>query len=204
MKATSYRAPRSDGFAFTPENQAKAEGYIARYPEERRQSAVIWLLYLAQEQNGGSLNTPAIEHVAEVLDMAPIRVHEVASFYTMFNTKPVGKNLIQVCRTASCWLRGSDDISQALMEAAKTSRLGETSEDGMFTVVEVECLGACCNAPMVQLNDKDYFEDLTPEKAKSLVAELRAGKAPKSGSQEGRVTSEPISGRKTLLAAAGK
>lgn len=198
MKVTTYIPPKAGGFAFTPENLEKAKGYVARYPEGRQASAVIWLLYLAQEQNGGWLSVPSIEYVAQFLNMAPIRVHEVVSFYTMFNTQPVGRHLVQVCRTTSCWLRGSDEITKACLEEAGTSRLGEVSDDGAFSVVEVECLGACCNAPMFQVNDRDYYEDLTPERAKEIMQALRKGEQPAGGSQSGRASSEPEGGLTTL------
>jgi len=192
MKTTTHRAARSRDFAFSAENLEKAKAYIARYPEGRQASAVLWLLYLAQDQSEGWLSVSAIEYVAEMLDMAPIRVHEVVSFFTMFNTRPIGRHHIQVCRTTTCWLRGSDDIVQTCLAAAGVARLGETSADGLFTVSEVECLGACCNAPMFQLNDRDYFEDLTPESAREVVEALRRGEKPEGGSRSGRITSEPF------------
>ena len=195
MKVNSYPAPQSQGFAFTAENEERAKFYLAKYPEGRRASAVIYLLYLAQEQNGNELSDAGIEYVAERLGMAPIR----ASFYTMFNRKPVGAHLIQVCRTTHCWLRGSDEITKACLEAAGTEQLGEISSDGKISVVEVECLGACCNAPMFQVNDKEYFEDLTPERAAEIVKELRDGKTPTPGSQTGRLASIPAAGPTTLL-----
>lgn len=198
MKVTTYLAPQTGGFAFTPENEAKAEGYVARYPAGKQASAVIWLLYLAQRQNGGHLSPEAIEYVASYLGMAPIRVYEVVSFYTMLYTEPVGRHVIQVCRTTSCWLRGSDEISRACLEAAGVARLGGTSEDGRFTVVEVECLGACCNAPMFQVNDGDYYEDLTPETATQVIEALRRGETPKPGSQRGRLASLNEDGPTTL------
>ena len=199
LKTTTYDPPRTDGFVFSLENKAKADDYRTRYPEDRQASAVLWLLYLAQEQNGGWLSNDAIEYVAAELDMAPIRVYEVATFYTMFNLRPVGRYLVQVCRTTSCWMRGSDAITKACLEEAGTGALGEVSEDGVFSVVEVECLGACCNAPMFQVNDRDYFEDLTPESARAVMAKLRAGEEVKPGSQSGRAGSEPQEGAKTLL-----
>ena len=155
MKVTSYPLPRAEEFVFTPENLEKARGYIARYPEGRQASAVLWLLYLAQEQAGNWVPAAAIEYVAKLLEMAPIRVYEVASFYSMFNQRPVGRHLIQVCRTTPCWLRGSDALVEACLAAAGTSKLGEVSADGLFEVKEVECLGACCNAPMFQVNDRE-------------------------------------------------
>ena len=143
------------------------------------------------------LSTPAIEYVAEYLEIAPIRVHEVATFYSMFNLKPVGKYFIQVCRTTPCWLCGSDDITKACLDSLGIG-LGETTEDGAFTVVEVECLGACANAPMVQIND-DYYEDLTPQRMAEMIADLEAGKPVPSGSQTGRPGSSPAGGLTSLL-----
>ncbi|MDX1423934.1 MAG: NADH-quinone oxidoreductase subunit NuoE [Kiloniellales bacterium] len=197
MRATSHRAGESGEFAFTPETMAKAEQAMARYPEGRQASAILALLDLAQRQNGGWLSSEAIEYVANLLGIAPIRAHEVASFYTMLNLKPVGRQFIQVCRTTPCWLRGSDDITRACLDALGVG-LGETTADGQFTVVEVECLGACANAPMVQIND-DYYEDLTPERMAEIVAELGAGKAVASGSQTGRQGSCAAGGPTTLL-----
>jgi len=198
MKVTTHIPPQPEGFEFTPENMAKAKGYIARYPEGRQASAVIWLLFLAQEQNEGWLPVPAIEYVAKLLNMAPIRVHEVVSFFTMFKTRPVGRYLIQICRNTSCWLRGSDAITAACLEEAGVSRFEEVSADGLFSVMEVECLGACCNAPMLQVNDRDYYEDLTPKTAKAVLRALRNGEIPPGGSQAGRVSSEPEGGLTTL------
>ena len=197
MKTTTYREGAADGFAFTPENKARAETFIARYPEGRQASAVIALLDLAQRQNGNWLPPEAIEYVANLLDMAPIRVHEVATFYTMFNLKPVGKHFIQVCRTTPCWLCGSDDLTQACLDTLGIG-LGETTDDGLFTVVEVECLGACANAPMVQIND-DYYEDLNAERMVGIIEDLKAGKAVTPGSQTGRQGTCPEGGPTTLL-----
>ena len=201
MKVTSYRRGGGGGFAFTPESLEKAKGFIARYPEGRQASAVISLLYIAQAQNGGWLSPPAIEHVAEVLDMAPIRVHEVASFYTMFNLKPVGKHLIQVCRTTPCWLRGAADLTRACQETLGVG-LKEMTDDGLFTVMEVECLGACANAPMVQIND-DYYEDLTVERLLEIIEALREGRTVPVGPQTGRLCSAPEGGPQTLTEVPG-
>jgi len=189
MKVTSHPAGEAGSFAFTAENEARAGQIIARYPEGRQASAVIALLDLAQRQNGNWLSAEAIEYVANKLDMAPIRVHEVVSFYTMFNQKPVGKHFIQVCRTTPCWLRGSDDLTGTCLSKLGT-KLGETSDDGLFTVVEVECLGACANAPMVQINDL-YYEDLTPERMAGIIDDLKDGKEIPLGSQTGRQGSSP-------------
>lgn len=201
MRATSHRPGEAGDFAFTPETMAEAEKVMARYPEGRRASATIALLDLAQRQNGGWLPGEAIEYVANLLGLAPIRVHEVASFYTMFNRKPVGRHFIQVCRTTPCWLCGSDDITKACLDSLGVG-LGETTEDGLFTVVEVECLGACANAPMVQIND-DYYEDLTPERMAEMIGDLKAGRPVPTGSQAGRQGSCPASGPTTLLDQSG-
>jgi NADH-quinone oxidoreductase subunit E len=196
MKITSYSEGNPEGFAFDAENAARARTIVARYPEGRQASAVIPLLDLAQRQNGGWLSKAAIDYVAVYLDMAPIRVYEVATFYSMFYLRPVGKHLIQVCRTTPCWLRGSDDITRTCLGKLGVA-LGEISEDGLFSVVEVECLGACANAPMVQIND-DYYEDLTAARMAEIIDDLRAGKAVPIGPQGGRICSAPEGGPKTL------
>ncbi len=195
-------APESeqpDSFAFSDETMAQAEAVIAKYPLGRQQSACIPMLDLAQRQHGGWLPKAAIRAVAEFLKMPEVRAFEVATFYTMFNLAPVGKHLVQVCRTTPCWLRGSDDLTNACRKHLDVE-LGGTSDDGEFTLVEVECLGACVNAPMVQIND-DYYEDLDAERMVGLLGDLKAGKPVSIGSQEpGRETSEPVGGRTTLLA----
>lgn len=196
MKTTSYREGLAEAFTFTPENDAWAKTIVARYPEDRKASAVIPLLDLAQRQNGGWLSKEVIEHIASYLEMAPIRVYEVASFYTMFNTSPVGKYLIQVCRTTPCWLRGSDELTRTCLDKLGVG-LKQNTEDGLFTVVEVECLGACANAPMVQINDH-YYEDLTPERMAQIIDDLKAGKQVPVGPQTGRLGSAPEGGPKTL------
>jgi NADH-quinone oxidoreductase subunit E len=197
----SARAPappdqQPEGFAFPRKAQPRVKEIISHYPEGRQASAVIPLLDLAQRECGGWLPRAAMDHVAELLAMPPIRVYEVGTFYSMFNLRPVGRHLVQVCRTTPCWLRGSDDLTRTCSEKLGIG-LGETSEDGRFTLVEVECLGACCNAPMVQIND-DYYEDLTPELMAGLLDELAAGKVPSLGSQAGRRGSEPEGGAMTL------
>ena len=197
MKITSYPEPKTGDFAFTAETEARAQKICARYPADRKASATIALLDLAQRQNGGWLSPETIEYVASYLEVAPIRVYEVASFYTMFNLKPVGKHLIQVCRTTPCWLRGSDGITETCKKKLGVG-IGEVTEDGLFSVIEVECLGACANAPMVQIND-DYYEDLTPEQMGQIIDDLRAGKDVKVGSQTGRLASAPEGGPQTLL-----
>jgi len=188
-------------FAFTPENLKRAEAVIAKYPAGRQQSAVIALLDLAQRQHGW-VPRAAMDYVAGLLGMAPIRVYEVATFYTMFNLTPVGKNLVQICTTTPCWLRGSDEIVKAC-EHKLGVHLGESTPDGKFTLKEVECLGACVNAPMVQIND-DYYEDLDAESMTRLLEALARGEKPKPGPVIDRQTSAPVGGRTTLLENAGK
>ena len=196
MKMTSYRAGEAGGFAFTEDNAKRATAAVTHYPEGRQASAVMVLLDLAQCQNDGWLSPEAIEYVANYLEMAPIRVHEVASFYTMYNTKPVGKHLVQVCRTTPCWLRGAAGLTDTCRDKLGIG-LGETTEDGQFTLVEVECLGACANAPMVQIGD-DYYEDLSPERLNTLLDDLKAGKEIAAGSQIGRQSSMPEGAATTL------
>lgn len=176
-----------DIFDWSDENFLKAKKIIEKYPNGRQQSAVIPLLDLAQRQNKGWLNQKALEKVAETLSMSFIRVLEVATFYSMFNLEPVGKNFIQICRTTPCWLRGSDKLTTVAKDIA-SCKLGETSEDNNFTIVEVECLGACANAPMVQIND-DYFEDLDENNFRNLLVNLKNNNDVKKGSQIGRQTS---------------
>jgi NADH-quinone oxidoreductase subunit E len=196
MKLTSYRDGEAGDFAFTEENAERAAAAVAHYPEGRQGSAVMALLDYAQRQNGGWLSVEAIEYVANYLKMAPIRVHEVASFYTMYNTEPVGKHLVQVCRTTPCWLRGAAGLTETCRNKLGIE-LGETSEDGQFTLVEVECLGACANAPMVQIGD-DYYEDLSPDRLSQLLDDLKAGKEVAAGPQTGRQTSMAEGGATTL------
>jgi NADH dehydrogenase (ubiquinone) flavoprotein 2 len=189
-------------FAFTPENKAEAEKLIARYPAGRQQSAVMGLLWLAQRQCGGWLPRAAMEHVAETLGMAPIRVYEVATFYTMYNLKPVGQHHIQLCRTTPCWLRGSDALRETC-EKKLGIGLKEVTPDGKFSLVEVECLGACVNAPMLQIND-DFYEDLDPQRLEAVLDALARGEKPKVGSQTGRQGSAPEGGPTTLLKTGAK
>jgi NADH-quinone oxidoreductase subunit E len=161
-------------FTFTPENRTAAERIVQKYPAGRQASAILPLLDLAQRQCSGWLPQSAIEAVAIYLKMPLIRAYEVATFYTMFNLTPVGKNHIQVCRTTPCWLRGSSDI-QSACESRLGIKSGEVTPDGQFSLKEVECLGACVNAPVVQIND-DYFENLTPESVRLILQNLAADK----------------------------
>ena len=187
----------SDSFVLTPENKARADSHIARYPEGRQASAVLAVLDIAQRQNGGWLSPAAVEHVADMLDMAQIRIYEIISFYEMLHAEPVGEHMVRVCTTTPCMLRGSTDI----LDACKNElgiEVGGTTDDGKFTLTEFECLGACVNAPIVWIDD-DYYEDLDPEKTVAILKAFRAGERPEPGSQIGRQGSEPV-GEWTALA----
>jgi NADH-quinone oxidoreductase subunit E len=190
---TDFVQPTS--FAFSDANLAEAKKHIAKYPKGRQASAVMPLLWLAQYQEGW-VSRVAMDVIAEMLEMAPIRVYEVATFYTMYNLKPVGKHLVQICRTTPCWLRGSDALTDLCKKKLGVDLHG-TSVDGKFTIMEVECLGACVNAPMVQIND-DFYEDLTPESLAKVLDELAAGRQPKIGPQVDRLNSAPEGGMTTL------
>ncbi len=187
-------------FDFTPENHAWADREISKYPAGRQASAVIALLWRAQEQNAYWLPKPAIEKVAEILDMPYIRVLEIATFYSMFNLSPVGRHHVQLCGTTPCMLRGAEDIKNVC--ADKIGPQNHVTPDGALSWVEVECLGACCNAPMVQINN-DYYEDLDPQNFAKLLDDLTAGRPVKVGSQTGRNCSEPIGGLTALTSLYG-
>ena len=184
-------------FEFTPQNLERAKKIIAKYPPGKQQSAVMPLLDLAQRQHDNWLPIAAMEYIAKMLDMAPIRVREVATFYTMYNHAPVGRHHVQVCTTTPCWLRGSDGVVDAC-EKRLGIKLGETTADRQFTLAEVECLGACVNAPMMQVGD-DYYEDLTPETTVKVLDALARGEKPTPGNQSKRLTSSPEGGFTTLL-----
>ena len=193
---------RWGAFAWTAENAAKAKETVARYPEGRQRSAVMALLDYAQRQVGAETNTqgwlpiPVIEFVARELDMPVIRVLEVATFYTMYNLQPVGRFHVQVCGTTPCMLRGSDDLLAACKQRGMAK--GHTTADGLWTLTEVECMGNCSSAPMVQIND-DNYEDLTVETFDKVLDGLAVGSRPKTGTQElGRHTVEPSGGPTTL------
>jgi NADH-quinone oxidoreductase subunit E len=193
---------RWGAFQWTPENKQKADWHIAKYPPGRQRSAVMPLLDLAQRQVGAETGTqgwlplPVIEYVAKYLDMPVIHVLEVASFYFMYNLKPVGRFHVQVCGTTPCMLRGSDDLIATCKK--RGMKKGEVSDDGLWTLTEVECMGNCATAPMVQIND-DNYEDLTPERLDAILDALARGEQPKTGTQEpGRHTSEPLGGPTTL------
>jgi len=195
MTVRRLAADQPKTFSFNKKNEEWARKQIAKYPEGRQASAVIPLLWQAQKQAGGWLPEAAMRHVADLLGMPHIRVLEVATFYTMFNLEPVGEHFIQVCGTTPCALRGAEGLIKVCKKRIGEQR--EVSKDGKFSWLEVECLGACVNAPMVQIND-DYYEDLTPELLEKLMDDLKAGKKVKVGPQIDRQYSAPAGGLTTL------
>jgi len=189
-------------FAFDAESMALVEKHIAKYPAGKQASAVLPLLDLAQRQMGrttGSAWVPiaAMDEIGRILEMPPIRVYEVCTFYLMFNTAPVGKFHLQLCTTTPCWLRGSDDVVKACRDVTGIKGWKETSADGLFTMTEVECVGACVNAPILQVND-DFYEDMDADRTKALLEALKRGEIPKPGSMTGRLNSAPDGGPITL------
>ncbi|WP_419729267.1 complex I 24 kDa subunit family protein [Lichenicola sp.] len=195
-------------FVFDAESEQEIAAILAKYPEGRQASGVLPLLYVVQSQmrrESGNAWVPrvAMDAVAARLSMPPIRVYEVATFYLMFNTKPVGRYHLQVCTTTPCWLRGSDDIVAAAKAAAGVSAFEEVSGDGLFSMTEVECLGACANAPILQVND-DYYEDLDGPRTVALIEALRRGEKPERGPTIDRYNSAPVGGRTTLLEEVGE
>ena len=193
VRRLAHKQPAS--FAFTPENLGWAKAQIKKYPEGRQQSAVISVLWRAQAQCGGWLPRKAIEATADLLGMPKIRVLEVATFYTMFNLAPVGRFHVQLCGTTPCMLRGSEDLKKVCRRMIGEENV--VSADGVLSWTEVECLGACVNAPMVQIN-ADYYEDLTPESLTRIINDLAAGRTPKPGPQIDRINSAPVGGPTTL------
>jgi len=200
-------APQPSDFTFDAASEAEIAQILARYPAGKQASGVIPLLYVAQRQMGratGSAWVPkvAMDVIAERLSMPPIRVYEVATFYFMFNMKPIGRHHLQLCGTTPCMLRGSDDVLRACHDAAGV-KVGQTSADGLFTLTEVECLGACVNAPVLQVDD-DYFEDLDYARTVALIEALKRGEKPAPGSSIGRQASAPEGGPLTLINLAGE
>ena len=180
---------KADNYKLCNIDQVKVDEILDKYPSNRKASAVIPLLHYVQKKSNGWLPVPEIERAAEILDMPYMKVYEVASFYTMFNLKPVGKKLLQLCHTTPCWLRGSDEIEKSIFDTLKIKD-GETTPDNMFTLMKVECLGACVNAPILQIND-DYYEDLDYKSTKVLLNKIKTKKNIKPGSVIGRKSSEP-------------
>jgi NADH-quinone oxidoreductase subunit E len=194
-------------FAFDATSEAEIEKILARYPAGKQASGVIPLLYVAQAQmkretDSAWVPKPAMDAIARRLKMPPVRVYEVASFYTMFNLRPIGRFNLQVCTTTPCWLRGSDEVVEACKRATGIREFGETSADGMFTLTEVECVGACVNAPVLAVDD-DFYEDLDGPRTEALIAALRRGERLPMGSTIGRQTSAPEGGPTTLTEVAG-
>lgn len=190
MSARRPAEKQPGSFSFTPDTLAKAEELLTRYPAERKRSAVIPLLWIVQKQNKNWLSIKAMEAVAEYLEMAYIRVYEVATFYSMFNLAPVGRRFVQVCTTTPCMLAGSDEIVAVCKKRIHPEQ-NHVREDGAFSWLEVECLGACANAPMVQIND-DYYEDLNADNFNALLDAFERGETPRPGPQNGRFGSEPV------------
>ena len=196
----SLRRPAKDqpeSFEFNASSLEAANVIVAKYPEGKQQSAVMALLYIAQKQNNNWIPLAAMKYIAKFLDMPYIKVYEVATFYTMYNLAPVGKYFVQVCTTTPCMIRGSGKIVETCKKII-SKKPGYINEDLDSSWIEVECLGACVNAPMVQIN-KDYYEDLTPEKAETIFKGFKKGQLPNIGSQSGRKGSEPLEKRTTLL-----
>ena len=186
-----------ENFEFTEKNLEEANKIIKKYPDKKKQSAVMSLLYIAQKQNDNWIPLSAMKYIGKFLEMPYIKVYEVATFYSMYNLTPVGKNFIQVCTTTPCMIRGANKIIEACKEKISENE-NELSKDKICSWMEVECLGACINAPMMQIND-DYYEDLDKEKALKILDQIILGKKPVPGSYRGRLNSEPENNRKTLL-----
>lgn len=185
-------------FKFSAENMKTIEQVLAKYPKGRQQSGIMPLLELAQRQNDNWIPEAAMEEIARILDVPRIKVFEVATFYTMYNLEPRGKHHLQFCTTTPCWLAGSADVVKAC-EKHLGIKLGETTEDGMFTMTDVECLGACVNAPVLQRNGDEYYEDLNADNIVQVLENIKAGKMPAHGTQTGRTTSMSSAGTTTLV-----
>ena len=196
----SLRRPaknQPENFKFDANSLDEANKIVSKYPKGKQQSAVMALLYIAQKQNDNWIPLAAMKYIAKFLNMPYIKVYEVATFYTMYNLSPVGKFLIQVCTTTPCMIRGANKLVEACKEKISANE-AELSEDKSCSWMEVECLGACVNAPMMQIND-DYFEDLNKEKTTKIIDKILNGETPTPGSYRGRTSNEPENNRKTLL-----
>ncbi len=202
MSTATATVEQPASFEFSEENKAKLDGIFAKYPEGREASAVMPLLDLAQRQHDGWLPRAAMDHVAELVGLPQIRVYEVATFYTMYNLAPIGENHLQVCTNLPCWLRGSDEVVKTCKNKLGIE-VGETTADGKFTLNEMECLGACVNAPMMQIND-DYYEDLDKDSTAAILDTLASGGKPTPGPQNSRKGCEPEGGPTTLKGDGGK
>ena len=197
MSLKKISKTQHEKFEFTKDNKLLADKIIKNYPAGKQQSAVMALLYIAQRQNSNWIPLVAMKYIAKYLNMPYIKVYEVATFYSMYNLKPVGKYFIQVCTTTPCMIRGAYKLVEACREKISKNQ-NELSSDGRCSWVEVECLGACINSPMMQINE-DYYEDLDKEKAINIIDKIFKGETPKPGSYRGRKNSEPENNRKTLL-----
>ena len=196
----SLRRPskeQPENFEFTSASLEAAEAIISKYPKDKKQSAVMALLYIAQKQNNNWIPLSAMKCIGKFLDMPYIKVYEVATFYTMYNLAPVGKHFIQICTTTPCMIRGAYKLVEACKEKISKNE-NELSKDKSCSWMEVECLGACVNAPMMQIND-DYYEDLDKEKTFKILDKILTGETPKPGSYRGRLNNEPENNRKTLM-----
>ena len=197
MSIKKISKDQPDNFEFNSENLSNAKKIIENYPEGKQQSAVMALLYIVQRQNNNWIPLVAMKYIAKLLHMSYIKVYEVATFYSMYNLSPVGSYFIQVCTTTPCMIRGAYKLVEACQEKISKNEK-ELSKDKSCSWMEVECLGACVNAPMMQIND-DYFEDLDKEKTLKIIDQILNGEKPKPGSYRGRTNSEPENNRKTLL-----
>ena len=195
IKKISKEQP--DKFEFTSDNLEKAKKIIKKYPNNKQQSAVMPLLYLAQKQNNNWIPLAAMKYIGKLLEMPYIKVYEVATFYTMYNLTPVGRHFIQVCTTTPCYIRGAYKLIEACKEKISPNE-NELSKDKSCSWIEVECLGACVNAPMMQIND-NYYEDLDKEKTLKIIDKILVGETPEPGSYRGRLNTEPENNRKTLM-----
>ena len=197
MSVKKISKEQPDEFKFTSDNLEKAKKIIKKYPNGKQQSAVMPLLYLAQKQNNNWIPLAAIKYIGKLLEMPYIKVYEVATFYTMYNLTPVGHHFIQICTTTPCMIRGAYELVEACKEKISPNE-NELSKDKKCSWIEVECLGACVNAPMMQIND-DYYEDLDKEKTLKILNQILKGETPKPGSYRGRINNEPENNRKTLM-----
>ena len=197
MSLKKVHDKQPDDFEFTKENLETANRILKNYPKDKKKSAVMPLLYLAQEQNNNWIPLAALKYLGKLLSMPYINVYEIATFYTMYNLSPVGKFFVQVCTTTPCMIRGANKLVEACKEKISENE-SELSRDKSCSWMEVECLGACVNAPMMQIND-DYYEDLDKQKTLDILDKILNGETPKPGSYRGRVNNEPENNRKTLM-----
>ena len=197
MSLKKISKDQPENFKFISKNLIAAEKVISNYPKGKQQSAVMALLYIAQRQNNNWIPLSAIKYIAKMLNMPYIKVYEVATFYTMYNLAPVGEYFFQVCTTTPCMLRGAYKLVDVCKKKISKNE-SKISKDGKSSWMEVECLGACVNAPMIQIND-DYFEDLDPQKLEKIIDQINNNQKPVPGSYRGRVSTEPENIRKTLL-----